>query len=156
MASSDWTYDLYGLKDDSDSVETIENLSLASRLNQLLQAPDGGISLCEGGFNPFGLANSTAISEECQQFMAPDDVSTLMSIVTCTKARLPGRCSQYRRGDVKASLGAVYREDSVNYIPSISIVTNDALGLNPSNPSSGETETSNSAARCWCRCFLNA
>ena len=56
LGIEDWTYDLYGLKDDTDSVETIENLSLASRLNQLLQAPDGGISLCEGGFNPFGLA----------------------------------------------------------------------------------------------------
>jgi hypothetical protein len=44
-------------------------------------------------------------------------------------------------GEVKASVSAVYREDSVNYIPSISIVTNDALGLNPSNPSSGETDT---------------
>ena len=64
-----------------------------------------------------------------------------LSTVTCTKARLPGRCFRYRAATCKASLGAVYRKDSVNYIPSISIVTNDALGLNPSNPSSGETET---------------
>ena len=141
LGIEDWTYDLYGLKDDSEAVETIENLSLASRLNQLLQAPDGGISLCEGGFNPFGLANSTAISEDCQQFMAPDDVSTLTVDRDLYEGTVTGTLFSIPGGDVKASLGAVYRKDSVNYIPSISIVTNDALGLNPSNPSSGETET---------------
>ena len=141
LGLGDWTFDLYGLKDDSDAVETIENLSLASRLNQLLAAPDGGNSLCRGGFNPFGLANSMAISKECQEFMAPSDVSTLDVDRELYEGSVTGTLFSLPAGEVKASVSAVYREDSVNYIPSISIVTNDALGLNPSNPSSGETDT---------------
>ncbi len=137
----DWTFDFFGSHDAVDAVETIENLSLASRLNQLLQAPDGGISLCEGGFNPFGLANSMAISEECQQFMAPNDVSTTTVERSVYEASATGTLFSLPAGDVQASLAATYREDSVVFIPSISIITNDALGLNPSNPSSGATET---------------
>jgi iron complex outermembrane receptor protein len=137
----DWRFDIYGAHDSTDAVETIENLSLASRLNQLLQAPDGGLSLCEGGFNPFGLANSMALSAECQQFMAPNDVSTTTVERSLLDASATGTLFSLPAGDVQASFSASYREDSVVYIPSISIITNDALGLAPSNPSSGETET---------------
>lgn len=137
----DWTFDIFGSHDSTDAVETIENLSLASRLNQLLQAPDGGLSLCEGGFNPFGLANSMAISAECQQFMAPDDVSTTTVERNAFDASFTGTLFSLPAGDVQASVSATYREDSVVFIPSISIITNDALGLAPSSPSSGATET---------------
>ena len=137
----DWTFDVYGLRDSTDAVETINALSLASRLNALLQAPDGGASLCQGGFNPFGLANSMAISAECQQYMAPDDVSTLNVDRELYEASVTGTLFSLPAGDVQASVSAVHREDSVNYLPSISIVTNDAYGLTPSSPSSGETDT---------------
>lgn len=137
----DWSFDVYGAWDQTDAVETIENLSLASRLNALLQAPDGGLSLCEGGFNPFGLANSMTISADCQQFMAPTDVSTLTVERDLYEASVTGTLFQMPAGDVQASFGASYREDSVVYIPSFSIATNDAYGLTVSSPSSGETDT---------------
>ena len=137
----DWTFDVYGMSDQTDGVETIENLSLASRLNQLLQAADGGLALCEGGFNPFGLANSTTISADCQQFMAPTDVSTLTVERDLVEASVSGSLFQLPAGDVQASFGASYRVDSVVYVPSISIATNDAYGLTVSSPSSGETDT---------------
>ena len=42
---------------------------LKSQVQQLLNAADGGNSLCAGGFNPFGLAHTTALSAACQTFM---------------------------------------------------------------------------------------
>lgn len=137
----DWTFDVYAAWDQTDAVETIEDLSLASRLNALLQAPDGGLSLCEGGYNPFGLANSTTLSEDCREFMAPDTVSTLTVERDLYEASVTGSLFSLPAGQVQASFGGSYRKDSVVYLPSISIVTNDAYGLNPSNPSSGETKT---------------
>jgi len=137
----DWTFDVYAAWDQTDAVELIEDLSLASRLNALLQAPDGGASLCEGGFNPFGLANSMTISEECQEYMAPDTVSTLTVERDQYEATVTGSLFSLPAGQVQASFGGSYRKDSVVYLPSISIVTNNAFGLNPSSPSSGETET---------------
>ena len=141
LGFKDWTFDAYGLRDSTEAIETIHDLSLASRLNAVLQAPDGGVSLCQGGFNPFGLANATAISDECQQYLAPDDVSTLNVDRELFEASITGSLFSMPAGDLQASFGAVIREDSVNYLPSLSIVTNDAYGLTPSNPSSGETDT---------------
>jgi outer membrane receptor protein involved in Fe transport len=141
LGFSDWVFDLYGLRDSTDSVETIEDLALGSRLNQLLQATDGGASLCAGGYNPFGLANATSMSNECQTFLAPSDVSTLSVDRDLFEATATGTLFALPAGDVQVSVGASYRKDSVEYIPSVSIVTNDALGLGQSNPSSGATKT---------------
>ena len=141
IVNTDWTYDMYASRDAVESVETIENLALASRLNQLLQAADGGASLCAGGYNPFGLANSISITAECQQFMAPDDVSTLDVERQLFEVSATGSLFALPAGDLLASVSSSYREDSVTYTPSISIVSNDALGLGQSNPSSGKTKT---------------
>jgi iron complex outermembrane receptor protein len=141
IGQTTWNFDVYGLHDSTDGTETIDNLALGSRLNQLLQAPDGGKALCTGGYNPFGLTNSNSISADCQKFLAPSDVSTLEISRDLFEAIATGSLFDMPAGEVQASVGAVYRKDSANYIPSISIVTNDALGLAQSNPSYGETKT---------------
>jgi outer membrane receptor protein involved in Fe transport len=141
LGLSDWTFDVYGVRDVTESVEIIDDLALGSRLNQLLQAADGGASLCDGGYNPFGLANATSMSAECQAFLAPDDVSSLNIRRDLFEATATGTLFSMGAGDVQGSIGASYRKDSVDYLPSVSIVTNDALGLGQSNPSSGQTKT---------------
>jgi outer membrane receptor protein involved in Fe transport len=142
----DWTFDIYGLKDIVDYDETIVNLALGSRLNQLLQALDGGMSLCAGGYNPFGLGNATSMSEECQGFLAPSDVSTNSIERDLIEASITGTLFALPAGDVQFSVAADYRKDTVDFIPSISIQSNDALGLGQSNPSSGATETTDIGA----------
>lgn len=155
LGLKDWTFDVYGLRDSTESVELIDDLALGSRLNQLLQAPDGGASLCAGGFNPFGLTNSTSMSAECQGFLAPDDVSTLNVGRDLFEATATGTLFALPAGDVQASVGASYRKDSVDYVPSISIVTNDALGLGQSNPSSGATKTTEFGGEIFAPLFAN-
>ena len=54
----DWRWDIYGSYDSTDLVETQDKAILQSRMRNLLYAADGGASICAGGFNPFGLANS--------------------------------------------------------------------------------------------------
>jgi outer membrane receptor protein involved in Fe transport len=142
----DWTFDIYGSKDIVTYNETIVNLALGSRLNQLLQAPDGGASLCAGGYNPFGLGPATSMSEECQGFLAPDDVSTNNIDRDLIEASLTGTLFPLPTGDVQFSVVTGYRKDTVDYIPSISIQSNDALGLGQSNPSFGATETTDIGA----------
>ena len=77
LGLGDWTFDLYGLKDDSDAVETIENLSLASRLNQLLRRRMEATRYAGAGSIRSGWPIPWRYSKECQEFMAPADVSTL-------------------------------------------------------------------------------
>ena len=65
----DWRWDIYGSYDSTDLVETQDKAILLSRMRNLLNAPDGGASICAGGFNPFGLANPTSISGACRTYL---------------------------------------------------------------------------------------
>ncbi|NHN37900.1 TonB-dependent receptor [Pseudomaricurvus alcaniphilus] len=135
----DWTFDAYVARDAMDSTESNINSLLGSRLNSLLQAADGGASICEGGFNPFGLANSAAISPECQAYLAPTTISTLETRRTTFEGTVTGSLFAIPAGEVMYSLTYSYRKDSLDYAPSISLSTDDVLGRGPSFASSGET-----------------
>ena len=53
---------VYAAYDTTDHLQSNYNAVLKSQVQNLLNAPDGGASICAGGFNPFGVANSTRIS----------------------------------------------------------------------------------------------
>ena len=69
----DWSWDIYGSYDSTDLVETQDKAILKSRMRNLLYAADGGASICAGGFNPFGFANSTSISPACRRISRSRD-----------------------------------------------------------------------------------
>jgi outer membrane receptor protein involved in Fe transport len=137
----DWTFDVYGLHDDVSGRERIRDLLLGSRLNDLLQAPDGGDSICEGGYNPFGAANATSISAECLAFLAPDVTSTLDLTRNTAEGFVTGSLFALPAGEVRFSVSASYREDKLDFNPALSVQTNDALGVGQSFPSVGRTTT---------------
>ena len=56
-----WTWDVFAAYDTTEHVQTNFNAVLKSQVQNLLNAPDGGNSICAGGFNPFGLNNSSRI-----------------------------------------------------------------------------------------------
>src|SRR5207302_2051077 len=58
----DWTWDVFASYDTTDHLQSNQNAVLKSQVQNLLNAPDGGNSICAGGFDPFGLIHSTAIS----------------------------------------------------------------------------------------------
>ena len=72
----DWTWDIYAYYDNTDHLQSNYNAVLKSQVQNLLNAPDGGKSLCAGGFNPFGIVNSTNISPACQAYMTTTAKST--------------------------------------------------------------------------------
>src|SRR5690606_16337455 len=71
-----WTWDAYVSNDRSNRIEKHVNSVLNSRVQTLLNAPDGGASICSGGYNPFGLANSLSVSTECQQYLSVTALKT--------------------------------------------------------------------------------
>lgn len=139
---SDWTFDIYGLHDSVSGRERVESLLLGSRLNSLLQAPDGGASICDGGYNPFGLANSTSLSAECVQYLAPSDVTSTIDIErSIVEGYISGSLFSLPAGTVQFSVSAGIREDQLDTHPAIQIQNNDAMGIGVSAPSSGQTTT---------------
>lgn len=139
---SDWTFDIYGLHDSVSGRERVESLLLGSRLNDLLQAPDGGASICAGGYNPFGLANSMSLSAECAEYLAPSDVTSTINIErSIVEGYISGSLFPVPAGTVQFSVSAGIREDELATHPAIQIQNNDAMGIGVSAPSSGRTST---------------
>ncbi len=137
----DLSYDIFLTKDSVNATENIPDLALSSRVNNLLDAADGGASLCAGGYNPFGLANELSLSAECQQYIAPGSVSSLETDRTLIEATITGYLFELPEGDVQFSLTASHRTDELKTQKDISIQSNDALGLGATIPTQGETET---------------
>jgi len=143
----DWTYDVYAQEDSANSVTTIPNLALNSRVNDLLFSrdangnSDGGTSICSGGYNPFGLANETSLSLDCQRYIAPGATSSFNTERSLVEGIVTGSLFELAAGDVQFSLTAGYREDSLTTTTDVSIQSNDAFGLTVTKPTSGKTET---------------
>ena len=127
IPGTDMTFDLYGLHDATNLDETQLDYISRTRIQTLLDAPDGGASLCAGGFNPFmGLANS--FSPECQAYVS-------MNLHTLTHVRsdvvegsLQGSVLSLPAGNMKFSVSANYRKNSFDYSPDTVLILGDLGG----------------------------
>ncbi len=135
----DWTYDLYGSRDRNTINNRITSAVIASRVNQLLGAADGGRSLCAGGYNPFGLANALSTSQACIDHISRDlplperiAQNTIEGAVQGTVVKLPA-------GDAKLSLSADWRDNTYRYAPDAALVNNDVFAFNAAAPTYGRT-----------------
>lgn len=136
----DWNYDIYGSHDRNVIHNQISSAVIASRVNQLLGAADGGRSLCAGGYNPFGLSAAQATSQACIDYISrdvpiPEDIeqNTVEFAVQGTVVTLPA-------GDAKLSISADWRENMYRYSPGSDLVNNDVFAFNPAAATYGRTD----------------
>lgn len=134
-----WTYDVYYARDRTKVDNYIENAVLGSKMNQLLQASDGGRSLCAGGYNPFGAANSSAISQSCRDFVSrrvalPEDIGQ-----DTVEGKLSGSLFKLPAGDVQLSVLADYRRNTYDFNPGPEMVAGDVFGFNQTAATHGRT-----------------
>lgn len=155
----DWTYDAYVSYGRVDNTTTQTGNVSRSAVQRLLDAPDGGVSLCAGGFDPFGLSD---MSPECQAYIARTSKNSTISEQMIAEAVLQGGLFQLPAGEVRFALGAQYRENSFDFIPDASLAQQNAItphldingvpdggniggseiaGFNPSQPLTGETDS---------------
>lgn len=122
--ASDWTLDVFGSYDDTTLSERINHVVLYPRVQILLNAADGGNSICAGGYNPFGLAASAAISEACKRYLtAPTD--TRMGLKqTVLEAAVQGTAFNMPAGPAKVSLTAGWRKNEFDLNPDVLLIPN--------------------------------
>lgn len=142
----DWKYDIYYARDRTKVDNAIENAVLGSKMNQLLQASDGGRSLCAGGYNPFGIANSSAISQACTDFVSrrvdlPEDIGQ-----DTVEAKLSGSLFALPAGNVQLSVLADYRRNTYDFNPGAELVAGDVFGFNQTAATHGRTSVKEGAA----------
>jgi outer membrane receptor protein involved in Fe transport len=107
-----------------------------SVVQDMLNAPDGGASMCAGGFNPFGNNQSSA---DCNILAAPEFVNRVAVTQDVLNADLQGTAFALPAGDVKFALGAGYRNISFNFKPDAAVQTGDPFTFNPQAPTQGSS-----------------
>lgn len=118
----DWTLDVYGSYDKTTLDEKINHVVLTPRVQNLLNAADGGASICAGGYNPFGLAKALSISQACIDYVTAPVSSEMTLKQSVIEATAQGTIFQLPAGAAKASITADFRRNDFNNIPDILLI----------------------------------
>jgi len=105
-----------------------------SVLQAMLNAPDGGASMCAGGFNPFGNNQSSAA---CSALTAPEFINRVAVTQDVLNADIQGTAFELPAGEVKFALGADYRNISFSYKPDAAVQAGDLIPQNIQAPTAG-------------------
>lgn len=112
-----WSFDGFVAYDQSNHLSTMHNAVLKSRVQTLLNAADGGASLCAGGFNPFGDANARSLSASCQAYITKDALSRENLGQTQAQIQVNGQLFDLGAGPVQIAAVAGYRKNTYAYAP---------------------------------------
>jgi len=115
--SKDWTFDVYTSYDQSNHDQVMHDAVLKSRVQTLLDAPDGGASICAGGFNPFGDANARSLSPACLSYITADLLSQEVLSQTQVQAQVNGRLFDLGAGPVQLAIVSDYRKNTYSFTP---------------------------------------
>jgi outer membrane receptor protein involved in Fe transport len=118
-----WTFDAFGSYDESVHDQTMHHAVLKTQVQRLLNAPDGGASLCAGGFNPFSDANARSLSAACQDFITEDAFSNETLSQTQVQAQVNGSLFDLGAGAAQLAIVADYRRNTYEFSPSADLVS---------------------------------
>lgn len=138
----DWTYDAYLSYGRVDNGTTYTGYLSRSAVQRLLDAPDGGASICAGGFNPFG---ENPLSPACIAYVSRVPKNTTTNDQRVAEINLQGGVFDLPAGEVRAAVGATQREQNYDFVPdalllasfTLNGVTGPELAGNSGQPLSG-------------------
>lgn len=135
----DWSWDAYVSADKSIHSSILFNAVLSSRVQDLLSSPNGGVSICAGGFNPFGITNSSKISDACRAYMTTTANSKEDLTQRIAEASMQGSLFSLPAGNVQMSLSTNYRRNGYSYTPDSQLAAQNIEAVIASQRSSGST-----------------
>ena len=132
----DSTWEVYGARGTTNEVEKVTGSMVGSALTTLINAPDGGDSICSGGYNPFGL---TKLSAQCLSYLTRSPLQTTKLTQDVAEATLQGRVVKLPAGEMRFAVGLDYRANGYNYDPDGDISQGTIVGVPSAGASSGDT-----------------
>jgi len=103
----------------------------------MLEAPDGGVSQCDGGLNLFGLA---PISEACQAAISFNAKNLTVVEQGVLEAYVSGDVFELPAGPVQSVFGVSYRNLDFDFQPDGGLVPGRVAGFNAQLPVSGRLD----------------
>jgi outer membrane receptor protein involved in Fe transport len=127
-----WKWEAYA-SEGRTRIETHQSGNIdTARLLGMLAAPDGGKSLCAGGFNPFG---RQPISAACRQYLQVSNTLTRDFKDQIVEGFVSGNVASLPAGDLSLVLGGEYRGFRYNLDPGAA--AGPISGFNVQNPAGG-------------------
>jgi outer membrane receptor protein involved in Fe transport len=133
--SDAWRYDVYYSYGRSVQTEIQGGNVRRDRTQTLLNAADGGASLCEGGLNLFG---SAPISQECIDYISLEAKNLTVLEQNIVEGVINGDLYQLPAGMLAVALGASYRDISFDFKPDSGLQPGLVAGFNQQLPISGD------------------
>jgi iron complex outermembrane recepter protein len=112
-----WSFDGFVAYDESTHISTMNNAVLKSRVQTLLNAADGGKSICAGGFNPFGDTNARSLSAACQAYITKSAISREELSQIQAQMQVNGELFDLGAGPVQLAMLAGYRKNTYQFTP---------------------------------------
>lgn len=139
FGSSSINWDVHASYGESTNDDrTISGAASVSALQQLLDASDGGDSICAGGYNPFG--GQDPLSAACLDFVerTPLNVTTLKQYVV--EGSLEGPLFTLPAGGARFALTAQFRKNDYDFDPDADIAVGDVANLPLALPTTGSID----------------
>jgi iron complex outermembrane receptor protein len=135
--TGNWDYDVYGSYGRSIRNEIQGGNVRRPETEELLDAPDGGASLCEGGLNFFG---ASPISQACQDYISLEAKNLTVVEQGIVEAVATGDLFELPAGEVQAAIGTSYRNIDFDFRPDSGLQPGIVAGFNEQLPVSGRLQ----------------
>jgi len=129
-----WHYDVYASLGRSVQNEIQGGNVRRDRVQALLDAADGGASVCAGGLNLFGAAT---ISDECAAYISLEAKNLTVIEPRIVEGTVTGDLFELPAGTVQAAFGASYRSIDFDFKPDSGLQPGLVAGFNQQLPVSG-------------------
>ncbi|MBA4354180.1 MAG: TonB-dependent receptor, partial [Novosphingobium sp.] len=142
-----WTFDFYASYDQSVHDQQLNDAVVKSRVQTLLNAADGGASICTGGFNMFGDANARGLSPACVAYITKTAFSKEKLAQTQAQLQVNGKLFDLGAGPAQIALVAGYRKNTFSYVPDSDLAAQNIESVIASQPASGRISVKEFAAQ---------
>lgn len=129
LEGRDLNWDIHASYGGSKSEDlTTSGAVSSSALNQLLAAPDGGDSICAGGYNPFS-GTAPGLSQECIEFAGRSPLNETEFNQFVAEGVLEGRAFDMPAGEARFALTGHHRTNSFDFDPDPELASRDLPSL---------------------------
>lgn len=132
LGDTGWNLEAYVSEGRTEIDQTQTGNLNTQRLQQMVEAADGGASLCAGGFNIFG---RQPISPECRAFLAVSTTLTTSMTQQIAQAYVTGPTFELPAGMLEVVFGGEFR--GFDYVFDPGAASGPISGFNTQSPDSG-------------------
>ncbi|WP_234715638.1 TonB-dependent receptor domain-containing protein [Sphingopyxis macrogoltabida] len=130
-----WRYEAYYSWGETTIDQRATGNVNVQKVQQLLEAADGGVSLCDGGFNPFGIQ---PFSQDCVDFVSETGVTQTKFTQKVAQAYVSGELADLPGGPLGVVFGVEQRKFKYAFDPGA--LFGPIAGFNTSTPDLGTNE----------------